>query len=233
MSRAPTLAPKLLIHSRATTRRSKITMRKHTFYGILALVSLLALGITQSARASAIYDNLSASTTGSDIINGFGPLYDSFTSAGSSQTISGLDLRLTGVPGTQGQTTVGLYSDSGTSPGALIAILNIINDATITAGTNNYSLSLLNMPLLAASTRYWIGLSDTGTAVEWAWSLDTSGVGVSGEYFANASDVFPNDLGPYQMRLSTSSSVPDAGSTLPLLGFASLGLVALRRKLRC
>ena len=28
-------------------------------------------------------------------------------------------------------------------------------------------------------------------------------------------------------------SVPDAGSTLPLLGFASFGLVALRRKLRC
>jgi hypothetical protein len=27
--------------------------------------------------------------------------------------------------------------------------------------------------------------------------------------------------------------VPDLGSTLPLLGFASLGLVALRRKLRC
>jgi VPDSG-CTERM motif len=28
-------------------------------------------------------------------------------------------------------------------------------------------------------------------------------------------------------------SVPDAGSTLPLLGLASLGLIALRRKLRC
>ena len=28
-------------------------------------------------------------------------------------------------------------------------------------------------------------------------------------------------------------SVPDTGSTLPLLGFASLGLVALRRKLGC
>jgi VPDSG-CTERM motif len=27
--------------------------------------------------------------------------------------------------------------------------------------------------------------------------------------------------------------VPDAGSTLSLLSFASLGLVALRRKLRC
>ena len=29
------------------------------------------------------------------------------------------------------------------------------------------------------------------------------------------------------------AGVPDAGSTLPLLGFASLGLVALRRKLGC
>jgi hypothetical protein len=31
----------------------------------------------------------------------------------------------------------------------------------------------------------------------------------------------------------TPAGVPDAGSTLPLLGFASLGLVALRRKLGC
>ena len=29
-----------------------MTTRKHAFYGILALVSLLELGITQSARAS-------------------------------------------------------------------------------------------------------------------------------------------------------------------------------------
>jgi hypothetical protein len=38
-------------------------------------------------------------------------------------------------------------------------------------------------------------------------------------------DSFTLQIGP--------ASVPDAGSTLPLLGFASLGLVALRRKLRC
>jgi hypothetical protein len=31
----------------------------------------------------------------------------------------------------------------------------------------------------------------------------------------------------------TPAGVPDAGSTLPLLSFASLGLVALRRKLGC
>ena len=31
-----------------------MTTRKHVFYGILALVSLLGLGITQSARANFI-----------------------------------------------------------------------------------------------------------------------------------------------------------------------------------
>jgi hypothetical protein len=33
--------------------------------------------------------------------------------------------------------------------------------------------------------------------------------------------------------INAGVGVPDAGSTLPLLGFASLGLVALRRKLGC
>jgi hypothetical protein len=46
------------------------------------------------------------------------------------------------------------------------------------------------------------------------------------------------ELGPQNLLLLddvsvTPTSVPDAGSTLPLLGFASVGLVALRRKLGC
>ena len=56
-----------------------MTTRKHAFYGILVLVGVLTLGITQSARASVIYNNLSAFSDGSDPINGVGPVYDSFT----------------------------------------------------------------------------------------------------------------------------------------------------------
>jgi hypothetical protein len=37
----------------------------------------------------------------------------------------------------------------------------------------------------------------------------------------------------YTLQIGPAGAVPDAGSTLSLLGFASLGLVALRRKLRC
>jgi hypothetical protein len=40
--------------------------------------------------------------------------------------------------------------------------------------------------------------------------------------------------GPNQnFTIQIGRAVPDAGSTLPLLGFASLGLAALRRKLSC
>jgi uncharacterized protein (TIGR03437 family) len=53
------LAPELLFSrtvriKKQTLRRSKTTARKHDFYSILALVSLLGLGITQSARANLI-----------------------------------------------------------------------------------------------------------------------------------------------------------------------------------
>jgi hypothetical protein len=56
---------------------------------------------------------------------------------------------------------------------------------------------------LAANTRYWIGLSTAnGSAALWNWSLDLSGTGVPGEFFANNGGVSPNTLGPYQMRLA-------------------------------
>lgn len=46
--------------------------------------------------------------------------------------------------------------------------------------------------------------------------------------------VSENDGGPAGLNVTNvMGTVPDAGSTLPLLGFASLGLIALRRKLRC
>jgi len=193
------------------------------------------IAFAASTRASVIYNNLGGFTGGSDpLIPGFGPRYDSFTSAGSKQIISRLELKLEGRGG-PGQITVELFSDSGTSPGALIATLGIINAATISGTDSNgfgktYSLSLFSMPLLAASTRYWIGLSDTG-AVAWDFSGDTSGVGVSGEYFANQQGVAPNIDGPYQMRLSVS--IPDSGSTACLLGFGVVVLVVMRRKLSC
>ncbi len=54
------------------------------------------------------------------------------------------------------------------------------------------------------------------------WMLPGFSDGNLGTWFLDDVSVNPAGVG-----------VPDAGSTLPLLSFASLGLVALRRKLRC
>ncbi len=193
-----------------------------------AAAGLTALLLCTPTQASTIYDNLPASSSGTDPVRTFGPLYDSFTSPATPETISSLDLALSG-PGGTGTLTIGLYSDSATHPGALIATLGSIADPTITAGVNTYSVSLINNPSLTPGTRYWIGLVDDADS-GWAWAIDTSGTGVAGEYFANSNGTFPNSSGPYQMRLLGSSTVPDAGSASALLGLGVAALAAARRR---
>jgi len=197
---------------------------------LIKTLIVVGLAFATSAKAQ-IYDNLGATPTSDDPVSLFGPLYDSFTSPGTAQAITSLQLALGG-DNSSGTLTVGLYSDSSTSPGALITTLGTINDTTIGAGFNDYTVSLLSNPVLATSTRYWIGLVDTDD-VTWAWSLDTSGPGVSGEFFANQNGVFANSgNGPYMMDLNVGnvSSVPAAGSTASILGLGFAGLMALRRK---
>ena len=198
---------------------------------VYLIKTLVVAGLALATSAEAqIYDNLGATPSGADPVGSFGPLYDSFTSPGTSTPITSLQIALEG-DNSAGTLTVGLYGDSSTAPGGLITTLGTINDTTIGGGVNDYTVSLLSNPVLAASTRYWIGLSDTDDVV-WSWSSDTSGTGVAGEFFANQNGVFPNADGPYQMDLNgPSSSVPDAGSTASILGLGFAGLLALRRKL--
>ena len=51
--------------------------------------------------------------------------------------------------------------------------------------------------------------------------------------FVAENDGGPGGLNVTNLMGTDTAGVPDAGSTLPLLSFALLGLVALRRKLRC
>ena len=75
---------------------------------------------------------------------------------------------------------------------------------------------LSNDPLSSSATwtaATFASLGLTPGTYEWTW-----GTGMD-------ADSFTLQIGP--------AGVPDTGSTLSLLSFASLGLVALRRKLRC
>jgi hypothetical protein len=211
----------------------KIT--KAYFFPVSKLTSSLTLGavlIVNSANAQIIiYNNLGAAYTGNDPLTAISPAYDSFTSAASSQALTGLGLKLMGPGGGVGTLTVGLYQDLATSPGTLITTLGTIADISIASGVNDYTLSLISNPVLAPSTRYWIGLTDTTGSESWAWSLDVSGVGVGFEYLVNnynPGKVWPNNPnGPYQMEVITNVPEP---SSLALAGLSGLSLMLFRRQ---
>jgi len=69
---------------------------------------------------------------------------------------------------------------------------------------------------LAANTRYWIEVEKSFNALtEWAWTYDTSGVGVAGEYFADPTPPYPNtSFAAYRMEVSgaTASPAPEAST---------------------
>jgi hypothetical protein len=190
-----------------------------------------------SVRGGAIvYNNIGATGTGTDPISSFGPLYDSFSTGLNFGPISLLDLFVGATVPTDGDTIlVALYADSSTSPGSLLASLGTISDSGLTTTPAAITVSLTSNPVLASGTRYWIGLSSVGSGI-WQWSADTSGTGVSGEFFANHAGVFPNNTdNPYQMEVQLGSSVPEPSMFAPmvaglsiLLAFALRGNVSFR-----
>jgi hypothetical protein len=208
---------------------------------ILAGLALLSLS-AQAGTAVVVYDSTGQASSGSDAVQGFGPLYDSFSTGTASGALTGLQLLLGGVGGGGDDfkaldglgpyTSVGLYADSSTAPGALIATLGEIADSSISGPNDLFDLSLATNPVLAAGTRYWIGLVGFGTSATWNWTLDTSGIGVAGEYFANQDGVFQDVVdGGYQMQVTVGGGAVPEPSTFALSAsaFAALALLVRRR----
>jgi hypothetical protein len=87
--------------------------------------------------------------------------------------------------------------------------------------------------VLSASNRYWVELlGDQSSSVEWSYSMDTSGTGVSKEFFGHQNAIFPNSDGPYQMLVTGNVATTPLPAALPLFasGLGALGLVSWRRK---
>jgi hypothetical protein len=208
---------------------------------ILACLLLFCAG-TQAGTI--VYDSTGQGSEDTDSVQSFGPLYDSFSTGTASGALSGLQLLLSGGGGGGGgdfmaadisfgpYTSVGLYADNSTAPGALIATLGDIGDSSISGPNSLIDLSLVANPVLSAGTRYWIGLVGFGTSTTWNYTYDTSGIGVEGEYFANPNGVFDNDPeGGYQMQVSVGGGAVPEPSTFALTAgaFAALALFVRRR----
>ncbi len=206
-----------------------------------AIFAGIALSLGTVAQAGAIYDNLSAVSTGSDPVFtstpnnlGLGPIADSF-STGAAATLVDVKFLLSGDPTSPSSTSVDLLSNVPTvplpTPGSLVAHLGSILDSQLSTSAGVIDISGLNV-MLSANTRYWIELSSPDTTAMWYWSTDISGPGVAGEFFFNAGGPFTNDNGPYQMQVNVAGAagVPEPSTlTLGLFGIGSL--FVLRRRM--
>jgi len=204
---------------------------------VSAIVFVFGAAISSApATAAVLYDNLSAGTNGIDNIgppspDAIGPLYDSFSTLGSSFTLTQLQI-LVGLQGASpvGGFNVALYNDSGAStPGSLNQNIATVLDSALSSSASVITFSSLAITL-APATRYWIGLSSTDTNAAWLWSNDISGPGVAGEFYSDAHGTFSNITGPYQMQISGDAATP-LPAALPLFasGLGALGVFGWRR----
>ena len=195
-----------------------MTTRKNVFYGILALVSLLGLGITQSAKANLI-------TNGDFETRDFTGWIVTPASTGSFFGV----LRVPPPHGTFGAffgaTDVGFDSISQTfvtTPGAFYNLSFFYQVVEPASPPNNGFRVLFNGVVVFQNLNAITGFSSFSFD-----HLQATGTTTTVEFQGR------NVLGVDYLDDVSVTGVPDAGSTLPMLSFASLGLVALRRKLRC
>jgi len=194
-------------------------------------LTLLALSAA-FAQATALYDNLNATTLSRDPLSSYGPLYDSFSTGNSAMILDSVAVNLANPTGSTGAWNLGVYADSSTTPGSEIGFANGNADSLI--GPSSTIITFGGGGLfLAANTRYWVGITSeeaNPSSIYWNFSNDLSGPEVGSEYFSYLGGVYSNAGFPYQMRVE-ATAVPEPAS-LACLGVGALALIRKQRRAR-
>jgi len=212
---------------------------KNRFATVACGLALLLAAAPMVCRAEVVYNNLAQASAGSDGVGTGGlvegPLYDSFsTGTGSGILLTGVQLLLSKSGGSSGTTSIGIYNnDAGTSPpspGSLFATIGTVTDSSLSGTASVWNVSLGSSLSLAASTRYWVGLSTNNNAsTQWWYAASGTGTGVANEYSSNHTGNFANaNINPYQMAVNV---VPEPSvCVMALAGVASVGWGLRRRR---
>ncbi|HYL39559.1 MAG TPA: FG-GAP-like repeat-containing protein [Bryobacteraceae bacterium] len=189
---------------------------------LILLISIFPFAMVTLLRGATfvLFDNINNNTSSDSFFVATGPFYESFSAGGSPVMLTDVMARLTADANTMapagGSITVGLYSDSATSPATLL--LNIgtlaVNSLPVYPAYGNIDFPVNPPFALNPSARYWIGFSSTNPSrAALAYTHDTSGIGVTGEFHILGGKLYPSSAGPFQLRITASDSVAQSSGT--------------------
>ena len=200
-------------------------MRRIATFAFIALSTVLAAA---PARAvTYVFDDITSVTRSNNVSIG-NDAYASFSTGSAGAAMSSLELTLGKSASTStGTITVGLYSQAST--GVVGVLLATLGTVTVNSLSTTYGVVTVTSSanyLLAASTRYFIGLIDSGTNGRWGTSAPATGT--ASEYHGTASAPSAETLNTtvaYMMRVA----VPEPAS-MAVLGSGIAGLLMARRR---
>jgi hypothetical protein len=198
-----------------------------------AVLALTILG-GQTARAGIVFDSITgANSVGLLSIASDGPLGDSFSTVATSYLLSDVKVNFYNPSATTtGSVTVTLYASNGVSPTTALATLGTVNTSAVATGTFLVEDFSSFAPIsLAPSTRYYIILSTTNSALDAVITNTLTGPEVSSEfnYYNGTAQSNVSVGGTFEMQVST---VPEPSSLVlcGIAGLGSLGYYARRRR---
>ena len=163
-----------------------------------------------SGGTTVLFNSLGAATEGADSIAQYGPLDQSFSTGASPGALSDVMIKfgVADLRGSGGSITIALYSDAGTRPGQMLVQIGTLADTSLPTSQQyqNFDFPLSQPYALSPNTRYWIGLSTTSASeAAWAYTNNTSGVGVATEYLYYNGKVYPSNGDAYQLQVTSAT----------------------------
>lgn len=210
----------------------------------IAAIAALTAGIAAAAPIAhadpidAVFYNLAPTSTdsltnddGTDAIGSYGTLAQSFNGGSQAEPLDSVALLLVNgsTANLGGSIQVSLLADNSNTPGTALISLGSLPDSAVGTTGSAYVFTPATSYQLQPYTQYWIEVTaPTQDTLQWGYSLDTTALGVGGQYAYDALDgVNPvAGWGAYQMDVE----VPEPG-TLALV-LSGLGALGFRRRRR-
>ena len=201
-------------------------MENHRGLAALILPAFLLAVATLDARATILFNNLTAGNGGSE--STIGATWNAIAFTTDSTAYSQLSATLLLGQSSAGAPELDLYSTIGLEPKSLIKAFTAPAAYSSTPAAATFTASNL---ALTANTTYWLVLKANSGAFDWEWTNDFSVLHDWGQSTDSGATWFTSDAYPFQF--SVTGTVPEPASWLA--GLVAVAAVASfgRSRRRC